>query len=361
MKTDILVITALPLEFQAVEQLLTQLTDIKHPSTGTYYKQGSFQVGEGRELSVALVECGAGNVNAAQETERAVTFFRPDYLFMVGIAGGVKDVKIGDVVVGSEVIHYEGGRAGADLRPRQTIIQGNYQLVSLARLIARDATWLTRLHGQPVAVNALVKPIAAGEKVVVSKRSEAYKTLHSFVSQAVAVEMEGYGVLAPLNAHQVPGLVIRGISDLLQNKAHSDAGGSQQMAARHAAAFLADLLARLSVEDKAWGAAQTVSAEAAVDGEVLQRLEWRNRLAQMMTTLYEQGPAEAGGAWRRVGGRISFLSTANSVQTQWHMAIERLAQGGAGALTLDALLRAATEDFPKNEELLKLCREAGIS
>ena len=367
MKTDILVITALALEFQAVERLLTQVVDVRHTKTGAYYKRGTFNAG--LNFSVAVVECGAGNVPAAQETERALSFFTPEYVFFVGVAGGIKDVSIGDVVVSSEVIHYEGGKAAEVYRPRLNIIRGSYELVSLAKLIARDARWQHRINDGLGSFNAEVKPIAAGEQVVASQRSVVYELLSSSVSQAIAVEMEGYGVLSPLDAHGVKGIVIRGISDLLENKEGADASGSQPLAARNAAAFFAEMLALLAQErtqtadiaDKQPNTSDTQhNSNTSPAADLLQNRDWRNRLAKTLTDLYEQGPGEQGGAWKRAGGKIHFLNNSSSVQAQWHTAVERLAQGGAGDITLVSLLEAVKDEFGSNLAVQRLCQELGL-
>jgi len=368
MKTDILVVTALALEFQAVERLLTQVVDVQHPKTGAFYKRGTFK--SGRDLSVAVVECGAGNVAAAQETERALSFFSPEYMFFVGIAGGIKDVSIGDVVVSSEVIHYEGGKAADVYKPRLSSIKGSYGLVSLARLIARDARWQHRINDGLGSFKAEVKPIAAGEQVVASQRSVVYELLSISVSQAVAVEMEGYGVLSPLDAHGVKGIVIRGISDLLENKENADAAGSQPLAARNAAAFFAEMLTSLAQEQtqtpdlgniENGNRATLHTSKASTAADLLQDRDWCNRLAKALTGLYEQGPGEQGGPWKRAGGKTHFLSNNSSIQAQWHAAVERLAQGGAGDITLASLLESVRDDFGNNPVVQRLCLEARLT
>ncbi|MDO7877733.1 5'-methylthioadenosine/S-adenosylhomocysteine nucleosidase [Hymenobacter sp. ASUV-10] len=367
MKTDLLIITALALEFNAVARLLSDTESVRHV-TGAIYKRGTFAAGT-RNFSVAVVEAGAGNVNAAQETERALTFFQPEYIFFVGVAGGLKDVAIGDVVISSEVIHYEGGKAGDVYKPRLSTYPANYELTALAKSIAREASWQHRIDDGLGTFKAEVKPIAAGEKVVASERSATYELINQAVSQALAVEMEGFGFLAPIHAHHKKGIVIRGISDLLEDKAAADAGGSQPLAARNAATFLAGMLVELAKTFPQPENAKSLAIEthAVVTAAFvpaatppLDNAGWRHRVAKVLAELYEAGPTESSGAWKRAGGKVGFLSNSSSVESQWFAALERLAQGGAGDITIESLLKAVREDFSSNPAIKKFCQDISV-
>lgn len=361
MKTNILVITALALEFKSVEQLLVNLESVMH-QTGARYKRGIFPAKQSN-LSVAVVEAGAGNVNAAQETERALTFFQPEYVFFVGVAGGIKDVNIGDVVASTEVIHYEGGKAGEVYKPRLNIHPASYELVALAKSIARDDSWQHNIDDGLGTFKAEVKPIAAGEKVVASERSSTFNMLKQLVSQALAVEMEGYGFLAPIHAHNAKGIVIRGISDLLNNKEAADASGSQPMAARNASAFLAEMLVEIAKGEgystNKYNEADQSVAIGPLDHSnatnPLNDLNWRNRLAKTLASLYEIGPTDNGGAWKRAGGNVNFLNNNSSNEAQWFTALDRLAKGGAGEITIESLLRTVKEDYRNNAQINAFC------
>ncbi len=367
MKTDILIITALALEFNAVVRLLSSAAPVRH-STGSMYSRGTFAAGP-HEFSVAVVEAGAGNVNAAQETERALTFFQPDYVFFVGVAGGIKDVGIGDVVISSEVIHYEGGKADDDYKPRLKIYPASYELMSLAKSIARATTWQHRIDDGLGPFKAEVKPIAAGEKVVASERSATYQLIRQSVSQALAVEMEGFGFMAPVHDHHKKGIIIRGISDLLEKKEAADANGSQPLAARNATAFLAEMLLGLATATiQTEGSvpsiivpALTQATTVPVAATLLDNVAWRNRLAETLAGLYETGPTENGGAWKRAGGKVGFLSNSSSTESQWFAALARLALGGAGNITLHSLLVAVRDNFGGNAEVQRFCQDAGVN
>jgi len=242
------ILTALPVEYAAVKGLLKDLSEENHPE-GTVYERGSFSH-NGKEWDVAIVEIGAGNVRAAVEAERALNFYTPEVALFVGVAGGVKDVALGDVIAGTKIYGYESGKAksGGQFLPRPDVGRSTYRLEQRAKVEARKTDWhalIIRGAGGPDPTpKAHVGAIGAGEKVVASKRSAVAKFLREAYSDVLAVEMEGRGFLEATHANHLDALVIRAISDLLSKKSHSDARGSQEIAARHAAAFALNLLSR---------------------------------------------------------------------------------------------------------------------
>lgn len=239
------ILTALPLEYKAVRCHLSDTVEIVHPR-GTVYEQGFFSSGE-NHCKVGIVEIGAGNAGAAMEAERAINFFNSSIIMFIGIAGGVKDVSIGDVVAATKIYGYESGKAKTSLLARPDVGNTSYSLEQRARAEAKKKDWIIRLGKtyDGVIPRVFVGPIVAGEKVVASSRSEIYKFIRSNYSDAVAVEMEGRGFLEATHANpQVAAIVIRGISDLIDEKSITDALGSQEIAARNASAFGFEILAK---------------------------------------------------------------------------------------------------------------------
>jgi nucleoside phosphorylase len=240
------IFTALAVEFRAVREHLRDCQEEVHPQ-GTVYDRGLFQGKEG-DWEVLLVEVGEGNARSSMEVERAIELFRPEVVLFVGVAGGLKDVSIGDVVFAPKVYGYESGKETDGFEPRPDVGEATYRLEQRARAVARHDDWLRCIQPSPPSerVRALAGPIAAGEKVLASTGSTEYQRLRKQYGDALAVEKEGRGFLVAARANPgVEALVIRGISDLIDGKAAADASGSQQLASRHASAFAFEVLSKL--------------------------------------------------------------------------------------------------------------------
>jgi nucleoside phosphorylase len=238
------ILTALSVECSAVCAHLSDIQEELH-QRGTIYRSGKFDSSKD-VWDVAVVEMGAGNPLAAMEAERAIALFNPDVILFVGVAGGIKDVALGDVVASTKVYGYESGKAEQTFKPRPEIGLSAYNLEQRARVEGGKEDWLKRLPVTEPTPRVFVAPIAAGEKVIASTKSEVFQFLRSNYGDAVAVEMEGLGFLDAARANQqVSAMVIRGISDLIDNKAKVDKAGYQEIAARHASAFAFEMLAKL--------------------------------------------------------------------------------------------------------------------
>lgn len=248
-QADVVIFTAVELEYLAVRSHLPENL-VEREERGAIYEIGLFD-GEHGRWNVALVQTGPNNTVAARETERAISVFSPELVMFVGVAGGRKDVVLGDVVAADAIYGYELGKDGAEgYRSRIKTQASSYRLVQRARSVARGNEWRRRLPSSgsdpDSAPRAFVKPIAAGEKVVADSRSRTAKLLDDSCGDALAVEMEGYGFLEGVYGNAgVDALVVRGISDLLSGKNEDDDEVWQPVAAANAAAFAFEVLAKL--------------------------------------------------------------------------------------------------------------------
>jgi nucleoside phosphorylase len=249
----VVMLTAQPEVFEAISERLTDIQEQQH-SEGTIYQLGKF-VSPSTTWRVAIAEIASGNNSAAMETERAISFLAPELALFVGLAGGLKDVKVGDVVASTKVYGIESGKVLGDafeLRP--SIGNSSYGLEQRARAEVRKEDWLKRLVGDSRSdrPRGFVGAIAAGEKIIGSQNSDIAEFLKTNYSDTLAVEMEGRGFLEAVRANQsVEAIVICGVSNLLDDKTEAESSGSKIFAARHSAAFACELLAKLRPPSRA--------------------------------------------------------------------------------------------------------------
>ncbi|MFJ9832852.1 hypothetical protein ACIRU2_15905 [Streptomyces sp. NPDC101169] len=226
------ILTALPVEYEAVRAHFTDVETLVH-SSGTRAECGRLA---GTPWYVAIAEIGEGTLTAATLTERFHTWLHPQALLFVGVAGGLKDdIKAGDVVVATKVYGIHGGRQtpqGFLVRPRAW--HPSHRLEQAARHALRG--------------KAHFKPIAVGDIVLADAASAIARHLMEHYNDAVAIEMEGAGVAhAAQLTRTLDALIIRGISDNADAHKHElDAGGSQSNAAHNAADAAVALLRELA-------------------------------------------------------------------------------------------------------------------
>ena len=244
------ILTAIPVEYEAVRAHLTDIREDRDPARGIIYERGTFLAATGL-WNVGIVEVGAGITNAALAAEYAINHFNPTLILFVGVAGGLKDVAIGDVVAAKKIYSYVSGKAEATFEMRPDVSISTFLMVQRARAEARRKGWLQRLMGpipDPLP-RVYVASIASGDQVVASTDSALYQFLRKNYSDALAVEMEGHGFLYATQAYpQISALVIRGISDLIDGKTASDSRNFQAVAARHASAFAFEVFAKLDAD-----------------------------------------------------------------------------------------------------------------
>jgi nucleoside phosphorylase len=216
----VVIFTALEVEYKAVRAYLADPAE-QRQERGTLYEVGEIHEVRG-SWRVAIAQAGQGRTSAGVQLERAISVFAPDVALFLGVAGGRKDVALGDVVVANTVYDYESGKSTrTGYQPRMRTHSSSFRLLQRAQLVVRENQWQQRIlpscpHRPPAA---FIKPIVTGGKVVADPTSATAQLLDQYASDALAVEMEGHGFLE--GAYLNPGvdaLVIRGISDLLSGK-----------------------------------------------------------------------------------------------------------------------------------------------
>jgi nucleoside phosphorylase len=234
--------TPIDIERRAVLDLLPKHEFTDHEIGGTVYREAEYEGPQG-VWRLILAMAGRGNERAAASVEHAIATWRPQILVICGIAGGLRDARVGDVVAATKVYGYEAGEdTDAGLLPRPESLSTSFPLHQRAQLIAEDQSWADGLEGAPRVFH---RPIASGSKVITGNASAAAEHIKRHSGDAQAVDTESHGALAAAQRHPaVEAIAVRGISDLLGDKTKEADKHRQPIAARNAAAFALTLIAR---------------------------------------------------------------------------------------------------------------------
>jgi nucleoside phosphorylase len=171
------------------------------------------------EYEVVLTDLlGMGRVEAANAVGDAIRRWRPRYVILAGIAGGLSKagVQVGDVLISEQIADYELQK----LTEEKTLTRWSVHRASPALLAAakqlRPEDWqrfVREPRPQPGKPQRHFGPICTGDKVVANGLLDQYREVWT---KLIGVEMEAGGVAsAAFEAASAPGfLMVRGVSDL---------------------------------------------------------------------------------------------------------------------------------------------------
>lgn len=156
-----------------------------------------------------LVECGVGKVNAARTTQVLIDKFDVDKVINVGVAGGVdSSLNVGDIVIGEKLVQHD-----FDITPFAhekgyipnvgVYMDADKNMVDKAISVIKDSD-----------ISYRSGVIASGD-IFCTLASMSEKINHKF--NALCTEMEGAAVSQVCVLCGVPFLVIRSISDVVNN------------------------------------------------------------------------------------------------------------------------------------------------
>ena len=248
--------TALLLEMEAVRGHLRPVGSVLGRD-GAVYECGVFS-DSGKDWLVVVTETGAGT-HAAESAVTHANILFPDFevQFFVGIGGSRKsDVPLGSVVASDHVYMPYSAKFSDGMRlSRPRTLQVDGRLIGIAKKVRRDKIWPSRIRnpndGKLPPIDAyptelpplgLVAPIASVEAVLADPESELEALLADSFDDTCVVEMEGYGAVYAASREHIPSIVVRGVSDMTQDKSPEKDAERQPVAACHAAAFAFEML-----------------------------------------------------------------------------------------------------------------------
>ena len=193
---------------------------------GSSYVEGTLE-----GLSVVVVQCGVGKVNAALCVQALCDCFNVTHILNTGVAGSLNaELDIGDFVISNEAIYHDfdcsvinpkysvGQVPGVDVRA----FPADEKLVQMAYRAA-DAICPGHAH---------IGIVASGDQFVCNK---AQKETIVKNTNALCTEMEGAAISHAAYRNSVPVVVIRAISDKADDSAQMDYPTFEAIAAKRCA------------------------------------------------------------------------------------------------------------------------------
>lgn len=182
----------------------------QHEKYGMTFTQGTLH---GKELVVVV--CGIGKVNAAMCTAVLINDYKPELVINSGVAGALSPlVSIGDIVVGTKAVEHDmnttalGGKQGEVSFPNGKVMY-----------FECDATASRQMEEVcgGLADTKNVRGIIASGDIFISDRPQRLRLNDRF--GAIACEMEGAAIGHVCSCCGVPFVILRAISDDLdENK-----------------------------------------------------------------------------------------------------------------------------------------------
>ena len=156
-------------------------------------------------IECILVESGVGKVNAARTTQILIDNMNVEYIFNVGVAGGIDtSLKVGDIVIGEKLVQHD-----------FDITAFNHEkgyIPNIGTFIESDEYFIKLAE---TCLNGAKKGIIASGDIFCTEQRMSEKINKKF--NALCVEMEGASIAQVCYLSHIPFLVIRSISDIPNN------------------------------------------------------------------------------------------------------------------------------------------------
>lgn len=267
---DFAIVTALHEEFQAVLSYFPELVEVRdNKSDNRLYFKGYIKTNNGDYYRiVATCLDGNGNLEAANATSDLINKWKPRYILVCGIAGGLSkgNLKYGDVIVSDSVIYYESRKVnskGIEPKSRKFIPDKNLIMGMHKLMLSNPQLKLPEKYKNGIP-KIEIGVITSVEKVISS--TDELNRLLLIHGKVMAVEMESAGIAsAAFSAIMKIGfLTFRGVCDFADE---SKSDNWKDLASHSAAAVLRKFveIRPISISEGVW---PTSIRETVIDTDI---------------------------------------------------------------------------------------------
>ena len=203
------IIGALNEEIEAILKEVSNVEEIK-------LKVRTFYRGQINKKDVVIVLAGIGKTNAAITTSLLIENFDVKCIINIGVAGGQNGVKHKDVVISKEVLYHDVDVTSFGSK----YVRG--QVPGLEPLFYADEVLLkkTKMILKELNFDYKIGKIASGDQFVYSK--ETVSEVNKLYPDIYAVEMEAGAIAQTATLYNVPFIIYRSISDILEESTQGE-------------------------------------------------------------------------------------------------------------------------------------------
>lgn len=224
------IIGAMELEVAALKQELTQAT--QQEVAGMTFFDGKLD-----QVSVVVVQCGIGKVNAAMCVQILHDLFDVTHVINTGVAGGLNDkLDIGDILVSSAALQHDMNVEPLGYAPGQ--IPGIDTLSFPADEKMKREAVLSCQKVNP-DIHVLEGLVVSGDQFI-AEQSVKKHLIEDFHGDCA--EMEGAAIAQAAYLNKLPFVIIRAISDKADHSAQMDYPTFEKQAAHHCAKLVSEFV-----------------------------------------------------------------------------------------------------------------------
>lgn len=246
------IITTTSPETDAVKKLCENWKTYQFNNDVNTYYAGDLKDGDNIKKIVTVQCCDMGMVSATVTALNLYLHFKPKYIFIVGIAAGIDNQNIGDIIVPNEVRNYTTGkyceRDGKSIFiPEPKILQLDSKIV---RMINCDHSEILSeiTKESPFSSDYILKlhstPMACGSAVIASK-SIVDEQINEHYRKSAALDMESYGVFYAAQSlcdNKPIAICVKSISDHADGNKNNNRSDIDQAYASYTSAYFTKYL-----------------------------------------------------------------------------------------------------------------------
>lgn len=175
----------------------------------------TFYTGQINGKDVVIVLAGIGKVNAGITTALLIEKYPVTAIVNIGVAGGQKGVEHKDVVVSKEVLYHDfdvtnfGTYVHGQVPGHEALFEASDELVKHTEKILAQFNF-----------NYKIGKIASGDQFVYSK--DKIKEVNAIYEDIYAIEMEAAAIAHAASLYNIPFIIYRSISDVLDDENQTD-------------------------------------------------------------------------------------------------------------------------------------------